>query len=1315
MAETRTHSSSGSDIAVESLSGSESLMDKFKDLDHRGTEAAEKDDYATAVYYYRQALETRTMNVLALFLFELLLEPSNRQVELLKDEAAGLTSFFSEILQDPQQAIDAKSEIENLTGITLRLEEEATSTTHSRSCAGVSHRVVVGKEHSLLRAFEEPQVIQRCGHDLLAAAAASKTDATIPLDKDTIPPPPPIHLLGSLVLLESDVVDKYLQQSLKRVDDKLQNLIDQQDLKQLTDSKFLKSIVQDIKKIFTYLWTQILQSIYNQEYPGKEDSENISYIFEKGMILYALHKVGFLINFFCIHRSCFFKHPMGYSDEYVIELLVIQLSELFFCYLGRVVDDETEEDDVKVERSLLESVIGRIHDAVKCYSFGWRLLDRLQYNETPSRIIDGEVAGFFNWLIDALRMQGSPIYMVGDNKDPIDATIEELRFLRNNLLVVLESYTQEEVSAVREMESLSVSTLALLFETASRIYSGFYGEKQQDAYDSSSEEEAAHSSYCGFHDFLESVGSLKKQATDLFRNCKLFSLSSSAKKETFSDNHMEESVDSLHKHLQDLIVHDAPSITPLRTQMEAFYHEMTSIRGCLIHEIVGNELGKSQMELLIAQVKEAARNCSLIIDSFSAGKGSLWYHMLGMFIVTNDIRAAGKEIKYILKVKEEIKPSSTNWFINLHQPSTMNLGSSTAQSPPAENPNLIGDAGSDDIVGLKDSASEAIQILTQRAPQLNLVSIVGMPGLGKTTLANSVYKHPSISFQFHVRAWCCVSQVYERETLLADILSQIVGRKTSSSNEEDRGEHCAQKLYQSLKGRKYLIVIDDIWDADVWYDLKNIFPDDHTGSRILFTTPHRHVASRAHSIPYALRLLSDKESCELLWSKVFGRETCPPKLLIVSKRIAKHCKGLPLLITVMSGILKSKERSKESWELVAEEQEPKFGGLISLHGRSIHYISNQGSKFGRVGLSVSEAVLSNKLINTGARKLRGQSLLQFINTQSRVVQSNYNFLLWHEFLLVLDLGNVRVESGADSSDLIMIATLIHLRYLSIRIRTTEIPSDIGNLRNLETLIITGAIGYILLPESVWNLFQLRNILMNHGFFDFQHFSKTFFDNFVEHDNLKSVSTLSLRHGDDVDKLVLSKLTGIKKLGCKFYADSWDDSRGCSLFPDLDFMSELVSLKVIFSGKVQYPYKISFPSNLRKLSISNSRLPWEELSVIGRQLPNLEVLKLLNKAFEGQQWDMIDGEFQKLKFLKLDFLEIEVWNACAEHLPCLEQLVVSSCPQLMEIPSSFGEISTLQSIEVKWCSPSAITSVNQILELQLDLGNPQFNVTLVGLA
>ncbi|KAL3534500.1 hypothetical protein ACH5RR_002961 [Cinchona calisaya] len=201
-----------------------------------------------------------------------------------------------------------------------------------------------------------------------------------------------------------------------------------------------------------------------------------------------------------------------------------------------------------------------------------------------------------------------------------------------------------------------------------------------------------------------------------------------------------------------------------------------------------------------------------------------------------------------------------------------------------------------------------------------------MLGLGKTTLAYSVYKYPSINIHFHVCAWSCISQVYEKDSLLFDIFDQIVG-KTIRSHETNR-EDFVQKLYQSLKGRKYLIVIDDIWDIKAWNNLKGPFPDDENGSRILFTTRHRAVALETNSIPYSLRLLSPEESCELLWLRLFNGETCPPELSTISKSIARNCKGLLLAVILVAGILKRSKRKEDCWEHVSNK-------LVSLEASDI--------------------------------------------------------------------------------------------------------------------------------------------------------------------------------------------------------------------------------------------------------------------------------------------------------------------------------------------------------------------------------------------
>ncbi|KAG5583931.1 hypothetical protein H5410_044365 [Solanum commersonii] len=105
-------------------------------------------------------------------------------------------------------------------------------------------------------------------------------------------------------------------------------------------------------------------------------------------------------------------------------------------------------------------------------------------------------------------------------------------------------------------------------------------------------------------------------------------------------------------------------------------------------------------------------------------------------------------------------------------------------------------------------------------------------------------------------------------------------------------------------------------------------------------------------------------------------------------------------------------------------------------------------------------------------------------------------------------------------------------------------------------------------------------------------------------------------------------------------------------------------------------------------------------VVDNVIDVAEVLKLLSRAFEGVQWDMKDGEFLKLKFLKLDSLNIEQWNISSDCLPSLEQLVLQSCKKLKEFPSCLGDVSTLQSVELHWWSCS---SVNSIISIQEDEG------------
>ncbi|XP_050262775.1 late blight resistance protein R1-A-like [Quercus robur] len=121
-------------------------------------------------------------------------------------------------------------------------------------------------------------------------------------------------------------------------------------------------------------------------------------------------------------------------------------------------------------------------------------------------------------------------------------------------------------------------------------------------------------------------------------------------------------------------------------------------------------------------------------------------------------------------------------------------------------------------------------------------------------------------------------------------------------------------LLESLKDKRYLLVMDDIWNNEVWNEVSTAFPNNSNGSRILITTRIKEVSLHASSVNnYELPLLEEDKSWELFSKKVFWEDTCPPELEILGRELVKSCHGLPLAIVVLGGLLASKEKTHRIW------------------------------------------------------------------------------------------------------------------------------------------------------------------------------------------------------------------------------------------------------------------------------------------------------------------------------------------------------------------------------------------------------------------
>ncbi|XP_058754762.1 putative disease resistance RPP13-like protein 1 [Vicia villosa] len=199
--------------------------------------------------------------------------------------------------------------------------------------------------------------------------------------------------------------------------------------------------------------------------------------------------------------------------------------------------------------------------------------------------------------------------------------------------------------------------------------------------------------------------------------------------------------------------------------------------------------------------------------------------------------------------------------------------------------------------------------------EISVIPIVGMGGVGKTTLAQSVYNQDAIKQKFNVQAWACVSDHFDELNVSKAILESVVGNACSTNNKELI--HC--DLKEKLAGKKFLIVLDDVWteDYDGWNSLLRPLQYGAKGSKILVTTRIQKVASMVQSKQYySLEKLSD-EDC---WS-VFANHACLSQeefseyksLLRIGKEIVRKCKGLPLAAQSLGGLLRSKRDIKD-WD-----------------------------------------------------------------------------------------------------------------------------------------------------------------------------------------------------------------------------------------------------------------------------------------------------------------------------------------------------------------------------------------------------------------
>ncbi|KAJ6867471.1 disease resistance protein RGA4 [Populus alba x Populus x berolinensis] len=225
-----------------------------------------------------------------------------------------------------------------------------------------------------------------------------------------------------------------------------------------------------------------------------------------------------------------------------------------------------------------------------------------------------------------------------------------------------------------------------------------------------------------------------------------------------------------------------------------------------------------------------------------------------------------------------------------------------------------------EIYGRGKEKEELVNILLSNADNLPIYAIWGMGGLGKTTLSQMVYNEERVKPQFSLRIWVCVSTDFDVRRLTRAIIESIDGAACGLQELDP----LQQRLQEKLNGKKFLLVLDDVWDdyGDRWNKLKEVLRCGAKGSAVIVTTRIEMVALRmATAFVKHMGRLSDEDSWQLFQQLAFGmrRKEERARLEAIGVSIVKKCGGVPLAIKALGNLMRLKE-SEDQWIAVKESE-----------------------------------------------------------------------------------------------------------------------------------------------------------------------------------------------------------------------------------------------------------------------------------------------------------------------------------------------------------------------------------------------------------
>jgi hypothetical protein len=391
-------------------------------------------------------------------------------------------------------------------------------------------------------------------------------------------------------------------------------------------------------------------------------------------------------------------------------------------------------------------------------------------------------------------------------------------------------------------------------------------------------------------------------------------------------------LDEIIKTTSDLIKETYSSVRGVKEDVKNLSSTLSTIKAVL-EDAENKQVNNPQLKDWLGKLKEAAFDAEDILETF-ATEAYQWNKQqravcnpLPSFCKASSKYDTAQKIKDISKRFDVIAEEKNKFHLAIQ----VNGGRT-------ETPIYTGFfVDKSDVVGREDEKERITHMMLSnefdKEGDVSVIPIIGMGGLGKTTLAQLVFNDETVSDHFESRMWVCVTAEFDSTRILKEMIQFHSKMKLDDSSIS----HLQGRLLEFIRGQRFLLVLDDVWTEDIskWDFLKGLLKQGAKGSRVLVTSRSSKVGEITGTQPsYSLQYLPEEECWSLFAKIAFGNigtslsSETRKKLEKIGREIVRKCQGLPLAVKAMGGILRShidvskwkQIQISEIWEI--EDQDP---------------------------------------------------------------------------------------------------------------------------------------------------------------------------------------------------------------------------------------------------------------------------------------------------------------------------------------------------------------------------------------------------------